>query len=426
MNRTHRIDRVIVSAAIALVLGALVVAGTAPAAFLQIDWRLGIMVLALAGTVPLHLRLPSGLDASPVAPSIGLAIVLTPFPMAASPLADTAVLVLALSAGTMLGLVLARMLGQRPTSKALIASRLISSAVAAVLYRNLPLVGGQSLSERAADWAGEPWRIAMAMALCGLAATAVDLGLLVLRTAPTGRLRAQGGAHVREVGPIWLAVLGIAVAIALGFGPLGLWSVPVMASPLVLMRTVLRRQAAIARVRHDTVVALGRLTEESGYTTRGHGRRVVELARGVGLQLMLTDRELRDLEMAALMHDVGQLGLTDPIPQGATSEASPTDQFAISADGAQIARSLSDMERVATIIERQPTPFRNVREFGEDLPLECRILKACNAYDDLTQGRPEARAAAVERMSLGMGYEYDPDVVDLLANLPQEPTGQSR
>jgi HD-GYP domain-containing protein (c-di-GMP phosphodiesterase class II) len=57
-----------------------------------------------------------------------------------------------------------------------------------------------------------------------------------------------------------------------------------------------------------------------------------------------------------------------------------------------------------------------VREFGEILPLSSRIIKVCNAYDDLTgnsSGRG-GRDAAIERIHLGLGYEYDPRVVDAL------------
>ena len=46
-------------------------------------------------------------------------------------------------------------------------------------------------------------------------------------------------------------------------------------------------------------------------------RRVSTLAVAVGRELGMSDSELRDLEYAALMHDIGQLSLTEPIPGGA-------------------------------------------------------------------------------------------------------------
>ena len=71
---------------------------------------------------------------------------------------------------------------------------------------------------------------------------------------------------------------------------------------------------------------------------------------------------------------------------------------------------------MAVILEAQTTPYVQVREFGEVLPLSSRIIKVCNAYDDLAGSNPgpARRDAAVERIHLGLGYEYDPRVVDAL------------
>ena len=80
------------------------------------------------------------------------------------------------------------------------------------------------------------------------------------------------------------------------------------------------------------------------------------------------------------------------------------------------------LDNVAVILEAQPTPYAQVRELGGDLPLSSRIIKVCNAYDDLAGTIPaRARAAAIERIHLGLGYEYDPRVVDALVQGPGPP-----
>ncbi|WP_431842363.1 HD-GYP domain-containing protein [Calidifontibacter indicus] len=416
--RSRYVDLVVTILAIVAGVAALAVLLHDPAeAWAAAGWRWGVMVLALALAGPLHLRLPGGFDASPVAPALGLAMVLSPLIGLDDYVMRSALVVVGVIVGTGIGLALSALTGQGRPVAAVISSRIVGAAAAAALFRNVPWADGEAPARQVEAWADTPWRMAVAMTICGAVAVLIEMGVLVLRTAPIGRIDSQAELVARELGPIWLAVLGIAVAIALGFGPLDLWSVPIMASPLLLMRTALRRQAAIAQVRHDTIEALSRLTDGTGFTTEGHGRRVRDLTRLVGTELMLTERELRDLEMAAMLHDVGQLGLCHPLPGGATSEAARADQVAIAADGAAVIREFGGLERVAEIVELQSTPFRNVREFGEDVPIECRILKACNAYDDLTQGREEMRPSALERISLGMGYEYDPDVVDLLSHL---------
>ena len=137
----------------------------------------------------------------------------------------------------------------------------------------------------------------------------------------------------------------------------------------------------------------------------------------MGRVLGLSGRELRDVEYAALLHDLGQISLTEPIPGGATVLAAPSDQLEISSEGARIIRRASGLENIASIVESVPTPYRRVRELGEDVALGSRIIKVANAYDDLTQKDSGASAvdAALERIQLGLGYEYDPDVVTALA-----------
>ena len=135
-------------------------------------------------------------------------------------------------------------------------------------------------------------------------------------------------------------------------------------------------------------------------------------------------RQLRNLRYAALLHDVGQVALTASIPGGATLLAAPADQRQIAADGADIVRKTGVPSEVARIVELQATPYRVVREQGQDVPMGSRILKVANAFDDLVggsvaQGR---REAALERIHLGLGYEYDPRVVDALERVLRRPS----
>jgi response regulator RpfG family c-di-GMP phosphodiesterase len=133
----------------------------------------------------------------------------------------------------------------------------------------------------------------------------------------------------------------------------------------------------------------------------------------------MSERELLDLEYAALLHDIGQIALVEPIPGGATVLAAPADQRRIARDTVDIVRETGVLDDVAEILEHQTTPFRQMRELGEEIPLASRILKLVNAYEDLTGGRTlaSARETAIERIHLGLGYEYDPKVVDVLVQV---------
>src|ERR1044071_4299652 len=101
----------------------------------------------------------------------------------------------------------------------------------------------------------------------------------------------------------------------------------------------------------------------------------------------MTEEELLELEYAALMHDIGQLSLPDPIPGGATVLASPAEQRRIAELGAGGIEQPGVLDKVARIVRRQSDPYKPPEEPAEEVPapgppLASRIIKAANAYDD--------------------------------------------
>ncbi|MDQ1602170.1 MAG: hypothetical protein QOE01_15 [Actinomycetota bacterium] len=167
------------------------------------------------------------------------------------------------------------------------------------------------------------------------------------------------------------------------------------------------------------------MTELGGYTETGHSRRVSQLSVAVGRELGMSDADLLDLEYAALMHDIGQLSLSEPIPGGATVVAAPADQRRIAELGADVVRATGVLDEVARIVEQQAEPYRKAHQVADDdVPVASRIIKAVNAYDDLVGDSVEQsrRLEALERLRLGMAYEYDPRVVDSLSKTVERST----
>jgi len=199
---------------------------------------------------------------------------------------------------------------------------------------------------------------------------------------------------------------------------MGIIALPLFLMPLVLTQFAVRRFASIRTTYGQTIRTLSRLTEIGGYTAPDHPARVAELSVAMGRDMGMSERDALDLEYAALLHDIGQVALREPIPGGATMLAAPADQDRIARDGAEIVRKTGVLDTVALILESQSKPYRHVRELGEDLPISSRIIKVANAYDDLVGGRDNVdgngKDAAIERIHLGLGYEYDPRVVEAL------------
>jgi response regulator RpfG family c-di-GMP phosphodiesterase len=214
------------------------------------------------------------------------------------------------------------------------------------------------------------------------------------------------------------AIAATGVLIALSYPTMLLWALPVFSLPLLLTQFSFRRYATIQATYLQTIRSLSKVTEVGGYTETGHSRRVAALAVQVGEEMGMGERDLDELEYAALMHDIGQLSLSEPIPGGATTMVSPLDQRQIAELGAEVIRQAGVLDHVATVVERQSDPYRPRRgELDTDLPLESRIIKAVNAYDDLVGASLESdrKLQALERLALGTDREFDPAVVDTLA-----------
>jgi hypothetical protein len=264
--------------------------------------------------------------------------------------------------------------------------------------------------------AGPPWA-AVCVGVLGLAAltdAVVGAGLDAGRRSFPAAVRDQ----LRGLGDMGSAVCAGSVVLALAVGSAGLWAVPVVAVPLMLTQLSLRGHAVVRATYRQTVGTLARATEVAGYTPEGHSRRVSELATAVGRELGLPARRLRLLEYAALVHDIGQLSLVDPVPGGATEPLDRERRRSIAALGGEVVRRTGAPAEVALIVERQAHPYR-------EQPLAGRIVRAANAYEDLTGGEacPQRRLAAVERLHLHTAYDYDPRVVDALARvLARHPT----
>ncbi|AIS00439.1 HD-GYP domain-containing protein [Streptomyces glaucescens] len=243
-------------------------------------------------------------------------------------------------------------------------------------------------------------------ALCdALLAAALDHG----RTGwPFGPLLRD---ELRALPGVGSAVCATGAVIALAVAVAGLWALPVFCVPLLLTQVSLRRYAAARATYRQTIASLARATEIAGCTPAGHARRVAALSRAVGRDLGLSTRELAVLEYAALMHDIGQLSLVDPVPAGATAGLPAAEQRRIALLGGAVVRQTGGSPQVAEIVERQADPCA-------EQPLAARIVRVVNAYEEKARAAgPGGPLTALEELRLATAGEYAPEVVEALARV---------
>ncbi|MGY1437873.1 HD-GYP domain-containing protein [Streptomyces reniochalinae] len=196
-------------------------------------------------------------------------------------------------------------------------------------------------------------------------------------TRPYGPLpRAQLRARLRARLVTVPAVAATAVLLALAVASAGLWALPVCCAPLLLTQVVLRRRAPVRATRRRTPAALARAPEVAGCTPRGRARRVADLSRAVGRELGLSGGQLTAVEYAALIHDVGQLSLSDPVPRGARAGQSAGGSRGIALACGAVVRQAGVGGRVATAVEARADPYR-------EQSLTARVVRTVNAYEDL-------------------------------------------
>jgi putative nucleotidyltransferase with HDIG domain len=222
---------------------------------------------------------------------------------------------------------------------------------------------------------------------------------------------------------IALGMLAAVTYFSVGAGGLVLFAVPF----LVARHSFLNYM----EIRFDLknfVRALSEVLEEIDPYTRHHSVRVAEyavrLARGMGR----AEREVEEIEYAALVHDLGKIGpqhqhiLQKP---GSLSHEEQRTLRAHPAAGAEIVAKVRALRRSAEIVRsHHERPDGQGYPFGlraQDVPLGARILNVSDAFDAMTSDRPYRRAltvdAALKELKRGAGTQFDTQVVDTLIRL---------
>ncbi|MFB7968021.1 HD-GYP domain-containing protein [Streptomyces rubiginosohelvolus] len=293
------------------------------------------------------------------------------------------------------------------------ARRTLTVGFAAVCFQPLYASG------QAERWFGDgPWfplfplTVLALTALCD-AVLAALLARSAARAGGPGALPPYASLLVDEVRALagtGAAIGATGVVTALGVAVAGPWAPAVLCGPLLLTQVSARRYAAVRTTCGQTMASLARATEIAGYTPPGHARRVAALATAVGRELGLTGPRLTVLEHAALMHDIGQLSLLDPVAGGATARLPAAEQRRIALLGGAVVRRTGAGPEVAAVVERQADPYR-------EQPLAARIVRTVNAYDDLCGESVGGPLRALEQLRLGTGHDHQPQVVEALGRV---------
>jgi diguanylate cyclase (GGDEF)-like protein len=171
----------------------------------------------------------------------------------------------------------------------------------------------------------------------------------------------------------------------------------------------------------STVEALANALEANDEYTSSHARWITDLALRVGLELGLDERALKRLELGALLHDIGKIGIpNDVLAKPGRLTAAERRLIETHPElGERIIEPIDRLQPVRPIVrhchERWDGNGYPDQIAGESIPLESRIIFVCDAYHAMTSDRPYRRRLshpeAVRRLTEASGSQFDPTVV---------------
>jgi len=187
-----------------------------------------------------------------------------------------------------------------------------------------------------------------------------------------------------------------------------------------------------------TIQLFSGLVELRGGKLAGHSRRVADIARRLAEQMKLPEADQQDVFLAALLHDIGKLGLPDSLlnaPFNALTPQGRTEVMRHPAKGQQLLMSVEQLASAARIIRHHHECMDGSGYpdglAGLAIPLGARILAVANDYDALQTGaltlHAHTAAEAQQFLRKERGHRYDPEVVDaFFAMLAEEAARRPR
>lgn len=184
------------------------------------------------------------------------------------------------------------------------------------------------------------------------------------------------------------------------------------------------------------------LIEMRGGALAGHSRRVADLSRKLAQRLKLDSKQVQDLFVAGLLHEIGKVGFSDELLSTPLGEMSPAQQDAYRnhiVQAEQLLMPLPDLKVPTEIIGAQFERYDGTgfpdKLADQHIPLAARILAVASDYDSLQIGTMTRKKLTPDDAKViighGAGKRYDPAVVKELMTLlngdaPETPAKNSR
>jgi putative nucleotidyltransferase with HDIG domain len=181
----------------------------------------------------------------------------------------------------------------------------------------------------------------------------------------------------------------------------------------------------------QTVGALTNAIEAKDPYTKGHTERVAKLSMRMAEALGLSGQEKEHLRFAALLHDVGKIGINRDILRklSALNEEETDEMRSHPGKGVQILTPIHFLKPVLSSIRHHHEHYDGTGYplglKGGEIPFKARILSIADAWDAMRSDRPYRAALSLEEAKRELlrhaGTQFDPDIVDVLIRCCLDP-----
>ncbi|MBD8070567.1 HD domain-containing phosphohydrolase [Bacillus sp. PS06] len=172
----------------------------------------------------------------------------------------------------------------------------------------------------------------------------------------------------------------------------------------------------------QTIEAISITLEKRDSYTAGHSKRVTEYALAIADELQLTDKEKRDLQLGAALHDIGKIGVPDRVLHK-TGRLTPEEFHEIKQHpvyGDEIITNIKSLNHIRPIVrshhERWDGGGYPDGISGEEIHLLARITCVADTFDAMTSDRPYRKGMSEQQASTIIksesGKQFDPVVVE--------------
>jgi len=211
--------------------------------------------------------------------------------------------------------------------------------------------------------------------------------------------------NIKEVLPSYLAEAPLGFIMAIIYVEIGILGILLFFFPLLLARRSFELYTRMRKMYLDTIRTLAATIDAKDPYTHGHSERVSQMAIQLAKRLGFVESEIEYLEYAAILHDIGKIGIEDHI-LGKKDKLTDAEYEKVKEHpviGANIMESIEFLKRCSQTVLHHHERFDG-RGYpygikGEEIPKPARLLAIIDAYDAMNSDRPYRKKLSAEDIS---------------------------